>query len=67
MITISVNKKEVQLKPNTNVLELLQRLKSPLKGVAVAINQNIISNTNWQTQQLAHQDQVLIIQATQGG
>ena len=67
MITIYVNEKKVQLKPNTNVLELLQHLNSPLKGIAVAINQNIIPNTNWKTQQLANQDQILIIQATQGG
>lgn len=67
MITINVNEKELQLKPNTNVLELLQHLNSPLKGVAVAIDQNIIPKAHWETQQLAHQDQVLIIKATQGG
>lgn len=67
MITIYVNEKEVVLKPNTNILQLLQHLNSPLKGVAVAIDQHIIQNTNWETQQLANQDQVLIIQATQGG
>ncbi|MEP1489048.1 MAG: sulfur carrier protein ThiS [Algibacter sp.] len=67
MITICVNKKEVQLNPNTTVLELLQHLNSPLKGIAVAIDQNIIQHTNWETQQLENQDQVLIIQATQGG
>lgn len=67
MITINVNEKELQLKPNTNVLELLQQLNSPLKGIAVAIDQNIIPNANWKTQQLANHDRVLIIQATQGG
>ncbi|MEP5338832.1 MAG: sulfur carrier protein ThiS [Algibacter sp.] len=67
MITICVNKKEVQLNPNTTVLELLQHLNSPLKGIAVAIDQNIIQQSNWKTQQLENQDQVLIIQATQGG
>lgn len=67
MITINVNEKELQLKPNTNILELLQQLNSPLKGIAVAIDQNIIPNANWKTQQLVNQDRVLIIQATQGG
>lgn len=67
MIAISVNEKEILLKPNTNILELLQHLNSPLKGIAVAINQNIIQQSNWETQQLENQDQVLIIQATQGG
>ncbi|WP_034042445.1 sulfur carrier protein ThiS [Wocania ichthyoenteri] len=67
MITIYVNEKEVELKPNTNILQLLQFLNSPLKGIAVAINQNIIPNANWATQRLVNQDQILIIQATQGG
>ena len=58
MITICVNEKEVQLNPNTTVLELLQHLNSPLKGIAVAIDQNIIQQSNWKTQQLENQDQV---------
>ncbi|MFV9551816.1 sulfur carrier protein ThiS [Algibacter sp. PT7-4] len=67
MITIYVNQKEVTVKPNTNILQLLQHLNTPLQGVAVAIKDNIIPNSKWETQQLSNQDQVLIIQATQGG
>ncbi|GAA4234143.1 hypothetical protein GCM10022291_12910 [Postechiella marina] len=67
MITIYVNQKEVSLKPNTNILQLLQSLNSPLQGIAVAIKDDIIPNANWEKHLLSNQDQVLIIQATQGG
>ena len=67
MITIYVNQKEVTLEPNTNLLQLLQNLNSPLEGIAVAIQDNIIPNSNWKTQLFSNQDNVLIIQATQGG
>ena len=67
MITIQVNKTEISIAKNTNILQLLQHINSPIKGVAVAIHQNIIYQTNWQTHILQDKDHVLIIQATQGG
>ncbi len=67
MITIYVNEKPVQLEASTNILQLLKHVNSPLKGVAVAIQQNIIPNANWKTQLVNDKDNVLIIQATQGG
>lgn len=36
-------------------------------GVAVALNNAVISKTQWQTTQLKSNDQILIIKATQGG
>jgi len=67
MITIYVNKKAIKLKANSTILQLLQQINSPLKGIAVAIQETIIPNANWKTQQLKQNDNVLIIQATQGG
>lgn len=67
MITIYVNKKEISVAANTNILQLLQHINSPQKGIAVAIQENIVSHTNWKTQLLKDKDNVLIIQATQGG
>lgn len=37
------------------------------KGIAVAINQNVIPKTDWEKTSLKANDNVLIIKATQGG
>lgn len=37
------------------------------KGIAVAINNQVIPKTAWATTLLQHQDSILIITATQGG
>lgn len=44
-----------------------QLLGDKTKGVAIAINQNIIPKTNWESTSLKEKDSVLIIKATQGG
>lgn len=42
-------------------------LDRPAKGLAVAINQSIVSKTLWQTALLNNGDHIIIITATQGG
>lgn len=37
------------------------------KGIAVAVNQSVVSNNNWHTYLLSESDDILIITATQGG
>jgi len=37
------------------------------KGVAIAINDEVVSRTGWQERLLIEGDRVLVIQATQGG
>ncbi|MCE3226780.1 MAG: thiamine biosynthesis protein ThiS [Bacteroidetes bacterium] len=37
------------------------------KGIAVAINDNIVPKTHWESTALKEKDNVLIIKATQGG
>lgn len=36
-------------------------------GIAVAVNEEIIPKTNWDTYQVQDNDNILIITATQGG
>jgi len=50
-------------------LEGLMLLEFPekSKGIAVAINNQVIPKTAWATTKLQHQDSILIIAATQGG
>ena len=48
-----------------NVLE-----KTPLinkKGIAIAVNNEVIPRSNWHTHPVKENDKLLMIQATQGG
>ncbi|WP_274476561.1 sulfur carrier protein ThiS [Mangrovimonas aestuarii] len=67
MITINVNNTIHQLEVNTSIAQLLSTLKSPVNGIAVAINNIVIPKYNWTETELKDNDDILIIQATQGG
>lgn len=67
MITIHLNEKPLEVDKNINISNLLSQINYPEVGIAVAINQEIISKSNWSKQSLNSGDKVLIIQATQGG
>ncbi len=65
---ITVNKQVYQVADICSVLYLLTSvLNIPDKGIAVAINQAIISKSRWESYVLHPGDQVIIIKATQGG
>ena len=36
-------------------------------GIAVALNEEVIPRSNWQSQKIKNSDKILIITATQGG
>ncbi|MBB6236958.1 sulfur carrier protein [Pedobacter sp. AK013] len=42
-------------------------LFSETDGLAIAVNQTIISKSDWATHALSQGDQIIIIKATQGG
>ncbi|WP_313115334.1 sulfur carrier protein ThiS [Aequorivita sediminis] len=67
MITIWVNKRAMEVSSDFNILQLLEKIKSPQDGIAVAVNHSIISKHLWSATNLSANDKVLIIQATQGG
>ena len=67
MIDITLNERCIKVEQGFNILQLLNQVKSPVNGVAVAINSQIISQDSWETVTLKPNDQLLIIQATQGG
>ena len=65
---ITVNQKSYHLEDACSVEQMLSAvLHAEAKGIAVAINQNIISKSNWRLHQLKQGDQVMLIKATQGG
>ena len=67
MISINVNNKTKEVEINTSVAQLMQILKQDKAGIAVAINNEIVMNSNWQSTIIKANDNVLLIQATQGG
>ncbi|XCF06453.1 sulfur carrier protein ThiS [Tamlana crocina] len=67
MITIHLNEREVNIDETVNVSQLLTQENYPQIGIAVAVNQNIISKEHWSEQTFQNGDSILIIQATQGG
>jgi len=66
-MTIKVNNQSKEISENCSVSNLLSELAQPENGIAVAINQKIITKTDWTNKTINNGDDILIIQATQGG
>jgi sulfur carrier protein len=65
---VFVNNKLYAVQPVTTVAALLQFIQLPsAKGIAIAINNQVIPKTHWEQQTLQAADKVTIIRATQGG
>ncbi|GAA3979833.1 sulfur carrier protein [Mucilaginibacter dorajii] len=65
---ITVNQQTYQVADVCSVQHLLTAvLKNAVKGIAVAVNQAILSKASWETHLLSPGDHVIIIKATQGG
>lgn len=67
MITVNVNNSAHTFNSQSNLQDLLTQLDISEKGIAVAVNNQIISRNEWSRRQLAEGENVLIIRATQGG
>lgn len=67
MIEIKVNNNNYQFRESPNLILVLEQLDIAQNGIAVAVNQNIISKSDWEGTALSQNDEVLIITATQGG
>ncbi len=66
-MTVRINNQSKEISENSSVANLLQQLSQPENGIAVAINQQIINKTDWVSKTINNGDDILIIQATQGG
>lgn len=67
MITVNVNNQNHSFKEPVRLLELLEQLDIKNSGIAVAIDNQVISKRLWGTTLLDNGNNVLIIQAAQGG
>lgn len=65
---ITVNQQNYQVTDVCTMQHLVTDvLNTPSNGIAVAVNQSIISRNTWENHLLHPGDQVIIIKATQGG
>ncbi|MCE0559117.1 sulfur carrier protein ThiS [Motilimonas sp. E26] len=66
-ITITINGQPHQVAPQTSVLDLLTTLGHAEQGMALAINQAIISRSEWSEHLLQQDDDISLFQAIAGG
>ena len=66
MITINGNSHVLKQELSLSELFRLHAIKD-LKGVAVAVNERVITRSGWEEHVVKDGDKVLIIKATQGG
>lgn len=67
-MNVIVNNKPEASTEDENLLSLLSRLNlSEKQGIAVAVNNIVVTKTGWTNYQLNENDKITIIRATQGG
>jgi sulfur carrier protein len=68
LYTVFVNDEAKQVPKDTSVFTIMRELSlAETAGVAVSLNDAVISKSEWQTKWLKHLDRILVIRATQGG
>lgn len=63
---VTVNNKEVETQAN-NLFQLAEELHLPLKGIAVAVNREMIPRAEWPEFALETGQDIIIIKAVCGG
>lgn len=66
-MTIQVNNVSHSVENSSSLSDVLKEIDIQTTGIAVAINECIITRSKWDDTILQDQDQILIIKATQGG
>lgn len=67
MMKIVLNKKEIELKDNSTITMLIESMSIDVKGIAIAVNNRVISRNEWQNFILSDDDKVIVIKAVCGG
>ena len=64
---IQVNEQALEVSENTNIEQLLLQLEKPLVGSAVAVNQKVITRSQWESYIISEGDNISLFQAIAGG
>ncbi len=67
-MVLFVNNQKREFAGDPSIVQLVQELRlESTRGLALAVNDRVISKTEWETFDLKEFDKVTIIRATQGG
>ena len=67
-MTLNLNGNTIEVNEGQTLQALLkEKGYAGQKGIAVAVNQEVVSKIHWDQKKLQENDNILIIQATQGG
>jgi sulfur carrier protein len=65
---VIINDKEFPLSGSLSIAALLDHHKIPVpKGVALALNERVVSRAEWEKRMVKPGDNIILIKATQGG
>lgn len=62
-----VNGEGLEIASGTTVADLVERLRGQPRGLAVAVNEEVVPRSTWEEVQLRQGDRVEVLGATQGG
>ena len=66
-MNITVNNNDQSVKDPSSIEAMVVQLEVESKGIAIAVNQTVISKSEWNKTELKENDNITIIKATQGG
>jgi len=67
-MNIYINSKQQEVPGEAKITDALISMNiAGQKGIAIAVNDNVVPRTEWETHILKANDQVTLIKATQGG
>ena len=65
---VHINDQKLSAPEKSTLYDALQLVKlRQSQGIAIAVNDQVVNRSAWNTYQLKDQDKILIIKATQGG
>lgn len=64
---VQVNNKEVDAPLSSTLAQLTKQLELPTQGIAIAVNNQLISRTQWEEFSLQENDHLVVIKAACGG
>jgi len=66
-MTVNVNNIQKNILEESTLASLIMQLNIASKGIAIAVNNEIVTKDKWPDTLVKELDQITIIQATQGG
>ncbi|WP_024768259.1 sulfur carrier protein ThiS [Aquimarina macrocephali] len=66
-MTVNVNNQSQLILKNSSIKKLLEQLDIVPNGIAIAINNKVVSKEKWEQTMIENDDDIVIIKATQGG